>query len=314
MEIFFDYKKVPADQGTVVTLGNFDGFHLGHQRIVAETLSHARNSGLSALVFTFQPHPRQLFSADLAVLTPLDRKSALLRDAGVDFLLVQPFTREFAATDPVYFVEEILLGALNCRHVVVGYDYSFGKAGSGNPELLRRLAGNFGVGCTIVPPVTWAEEVISSTAVRRFLARGQVEMAAKFMGRFYSLRGRVEAGAGRGRKLGFPTANIYPHRAAALPAWGVYLVGILVEGKRHWGVANIGRHPTFPDNRVSLEVHVLEYQGDLYGKLLEVTFYAKLRDEKQFSDPAGLQAQVNRDLELAIALLSEGDVLKLQRI
>ena len=214
MEIFFDYKKVPADQGTVVTLGNFDGFHLGHQRIVAETLSHARNSGLSALVFTFQPHPRQLFSADLAVLTPLDRKSALLRDAGVDFLLVQPFTREFAATDPVYFVEEILLGALNCRHVVVGYDYSFGKAGSGNPELLRRLAGNFGVGCTIVPPVTWAEEVISSTAV--VLARGRW-IAAKLWAASISC-GAGWTGAGRGRKLGFPL-QYHPH--GPLACWSI---------------------------------------------------------------------------------------------
>ncbi len=314
MEIYFDFLKVDKSRGTAITLGNFDGFHLGHQEIVGKTLTVARNAGLSALVITFHPHPRQLFSADLAVLTPLEKKIAYLRAAGIDQLLVQPFTREFAATDPQDFVQEYLIAGLNCRYVIVGYDYSFGAAGAGDTKLMRQLSNAAGIGCDIVAPVTWNDETISSTAVRKCLSLGQMEKAAKFMGRFFSLEGRVEVGAGRGGTLGFPTANIYPHRAAALPAWGVYLVGILLAGEAHWGVANIGCHPTFPDNRVSLEVHILEYQGNLYGALLEISFLTKLRDERQFSDVASLQAQVKEDIQQAIALLSAGDVLKLQRI
>lgn len=314
METYFDFQKVPSPKGTAITLGNFDGFHVGHQQIVAKTLAVAGNAGLSALVITFHPHPRQLFSADLAVLTPLEKKIAYLGAAGIDQLLVQPFTRQFAATDPHDFVHDFLSGALNCRHVIVGYDYSFGASGSGDTTLLRQLTGSLGIGCDIISPVTCNEEIISSTAVRKELALGNVEKAAQFMGRFFSLKGRVEGGAGRGGKLGFPTANIYPHRAVALPAWGVYLVGILIDGEEYWGVANIGCHPTFPDNRVSLEIHILDYQGNLYGKMLDVSFLTMLREEKRFSDVASLQSQIREDIKQAITLLGVGNVLKLQRI
>lgn len=314
MEIYFDYKKKPSPQGTVVTLGNFDGFHLGHQQIVAKTLAVAGNLGLSALVVTFHPHPKQLLSGDLAVLTPLHRKIDLLNQAGVDQVLIQTFTREFAAVEPKQFIEDILFTGLNCRHVVVGYDYAFGKAGSGDTRLMESVTSELGIGCDIIKPLTLKGQIISSSVVRNYLAKGKVEAAAKFLGRPFSLGGLVEAGAGRGRDLGFPTANIYPFRAAALPAHGVYMVKVSWDGEEHWGIANIGFHPTFPDNQVSLEVFVLDYHGNLYGKTIDVQFLKKLRAERQFPDAHSLTIQMERDLAQVIALLNSDNVLKLQRI
>lgn len=303
MEIYFDYKKMLPPRDTVVTLGNFDGFHLGHQRIVGQTIDTASKLGLSALVVTFHPHPRQLFSTDLAVVTPLDQKIAILAETGIDYLLVQPFTKDFASTDPGLFIQDVLHKALCCRHVVIGYDYSFGKAGAGDTNFMKSTTQALGMGCDIVAPVTWDQEIISSTAVRKYLAMGDVETAAKYMGRLFSLRGRVESGAGRGKNLGFPTANLYPGRASALPAFGVYLVKVRVQGKEFWGLANIGCHPTFPDNRISLEVFLLDYQGNLYGSIIEVAFFKKLRDEVRFSDPDSLKLQVRQDIDQALYLI-----------
>jgi len=313
VEIYFSYNKIPCQTEKVITLGNFDGFHRGHQKIVSRTVASATDLGLSSLIMTFHPHPRQLFSGDLAILTPLERKAKLL-STDVDFLLVQPFTKSFAAMDPRKFIEEILIKSLRCRKVVVGYDYSFGAAGAGNTQLLQEVCGEQGLECEIIDPVWGDDEIISSTVVRNYLSQGNVQTAAKYMGRPYAIAGRVEAGAGRGKKLGFPTANIYPPPAVALPAFGVYLVKAVFQGQAHWGLANVGRHPTFPSHRPSLEVFVLDFQGDLYGEMMEIYFYQRIRPEQKFSHAKALQEQVGLDLQHAHALLETDNVLKLQRI
>ena len=314
MEIYFDYRKIPPYEGTVITMGNFDGFHLGHQKIVSHTVKMAKKLGLPALVITFQPHPRQLFSGDIAVLTPLDKKIDLLWEAGADMILVQPFTKAFAATAPSQFLEQVLYKALHCRHIVVGYDYSFGRAGSGDTKLLGMVTGRLGIGCDIIEPVTWGKEIISSTAVRAYLAQGNVEIASSYTGRMFSIRGRVEAGAGRGKKLGFPTANLYPPRSAALPAFGVYMVKVRIESTEYWGLANVGFHPTFPGNSVSMEVFIFAYQGNLYGQMIEVEFFTRLRPEIKFPDADSLKRQIEEDVAAVKALLTADNMLKLQRI
>ncbi|HOB34493.1 MAG: bifunctional riboflavin kinase/FAD synthetase [Firmicutes bacterium] len=314
MKIYFDYNKIPSQAGTVVTLGNFDGFHLGHQKIVRQTIAMARTLRLPALVITFHPHPRQLLSQQISVLTPLERKVELFRAAGADMVLVQPFTRAFAGTDPREFIRDVLFYALNCRHVVVGYDYSFGRGGAGDTNLMKAMAAQLGIGCEIVPPVTNGGEVISSTAVRKYLNQGDVETAARYMGRYYALSGRVEAGEGRGKQLGFPTANLYPARAVALPAFGVYAVKVEIAGREYRGVANIGLRPTFPAQRPALEIHILEFSGNLYGHCLTVHFLKKLRDEIKFPDVDSFKRQVKEDIRQVVALLGNSDMLKWQRI
>lgn len=314
MKLFFDYTQIPAQNGTVITLGNFDGFHLGHQRIVGNTVHTAREKGLSSLVITFQPHPRQLLAGDLAVLTPFEQKVKLIAESGTDQILVQPFTKSFAATNPSQFLKQVLFDSLRCRHIVVGYNYSFGKAGAGNTKLMQSVASQLGIGCDIIPPVTWEKEVISSTAVRQYLSKGDVETAGKYMGRLFAVSGKVEMGAGRGKTLGFPTANIYPAPSAALPALGVYIVKIRVQGHEHWGLANIGYHPTFPDNKLSLEVFILEYSGSLYGSMADVMFHSRLRPEVRFPDRDSLVRQLEQDVSRAKTLLNMDDMLKLQRI
>lgn len=313
MKIFFDYNEIPLS-GAVVTLGNFDGFHLGHQRILRQTVAKSNSLGLPSLVMTFHPHPRRLFGAELPIITPLGQKLSLLKNAGADIALVQPFTKTFAATPPARFIEEILVGALGCRHVVVGYDYSFGRAGAGDTGMIQQLTQSLGIGCDIIPPVRYGEEVISSSAIRGYLAAGNVEMAANYMGRPFAVRGRVAAGAGRGKSLGFPTANLYPASSAALPAFGVYLVSVCAESSRYYGVANLGSHPTFPGGQMSLEVFLLEYEGDLYGSMLEVGFLRLLRTERKFPDASSLRRQQQQDVNFAKALLARGDMLKLERI
>lgn len=313
MRIYFDYINVPKG-GTVVALGNFDGFHLGHQEILKKTVCKARSMGLPALAVTFHPHPRRFFGTDLPLITTLGQKMSLLKTAGVDIALVQPFTQVFASMSPQSFIEDILAASLGCRHIVVGHDYSFGRKGSGDTSLLEALTAKLGITCDIIPPVMSGRDVISSSAIRDFLAAGNIEMAAKYMGRPYQIRGRVAPGAGRGKSLGFPTANIYPFSTAALPALGVYLVQVCVSGNSFWGVANLGKHPTFPGGQTSLEVYLLDFEDDLYGSVLAVSFVKPLRPERKFSDADSLRKQLALDVKLAKTLLANDNMLKLQRI
>jgi len=313
LKIYLDYKKVPRG-GSVVALGNFDGFHLGHQKILKKTVCQARAMGLPALAMTFHPHPRRFFGADLPLITPLGQKMSLLKKAGIDIALVQQFTQVFASVSPQSFIEDILAASLGCRHIVVGYDYTFGREGSGHTSLLEELTADLGIACDIIPPVKYGKDVISSSAIRKFLAAGNIEMAAKYMGRPFMVRGRIAPGAGRGKFLGFPTANIYPFTAAALPAFGVYLVQVCVQGNPYWGVANLGRHPTFPGGQISLEVHLLDFHNDVYGSTMCVSFVKRLRPERKFPDADSLKNQLVQDVKLAKTLLANDNMLKLLRI
>lgn len=313
MKIYFDYNQI-LPKGSVITLGNFDGFHRGHQRILRETIAKAKMMGLPALVMTFNPHPRQFFGFDMPIITPIAQKLSLLKEAGANIVLIQPFSNAFAAISPSRFIEEILIAALGCQHVVVGYDYSFGKDGAGDTLLLRELSGMHGIGCDIIQPVQYEGEIISSSGIREYLAQGNVEKAAQYMGRPFAIRGRVSSGAGRGKSLGFPTANLYPASAAALPAFGVYLVCAATGGRKYWGVANIGCHPTFPGGDISLEVFLLEFSGNLYDSLLEVTFFKQIRPERKFPDSASLSMQLRQDVNFAKTLLARDNMLKLHRI
>jgi len=302
MRIFRHYEEIPAAfRGGVIALGNFDGVHLGHRAVIGTALAHARKKGVPAAVMTFDPHPRRLFQPHLPpfALTPMRLKARHVEALGVDFLYLQHFDHEFAAKTAERFVEEVLVDGLGVSHVVVGADYVFGHKRGGNVALLREMAASHGFQVTDVPPVVDdGGRVYSSTRVRRALENGDPREAAAVLGRPWEIEGRVEHGDARGRTIGFPTANIRLGEFLR-PACGVYAVraGVDQGTATDWldGVANFGRRPTFDKQDEILEVHLFDFDGDLYGKHLRVQMVDFIRPERKFEGLDALKAEIARD-------------------
>lgn len=311
MRILRHYVEFPAVlRGGVVALGNFDGVHLGHQKVINKAKDLAAGDGVACGVMSFEPHPRELFTPEAPTfrLTPFRTKSRLIESLGPDFLLMQRFDREFASHTAEEFVQQVLVAGLGVSHVVVGYDYVFGRGRAGDVDLLRAMAGHHGFGVTCVDPAL-AEDglVYSSTRIREALVAGRPRDAARLLGRNWEIEGRVEHGDKRGRSIGFPTANVelaeYLH-----PATGVYAVmaGIDRGGATDWrpGVANFGKRPTFDGRDVLLEVHLFDFSGDLYGRHLRVGLVDYLRSERKFPSLDALKTQIEEDGRAARQLLA----------
>ncbi|CAA7616285.1 bifunctional riboflavin kinase and FAD synthetase [Candidatus Terasakiella magnetica] len=297
-------------RGGVVALGNFDGVHLGHQSVILTARRMGESFGHPHGVMTFEPHPRSLFNPDQPPfrLTPFRVKARLIEALGVDLLLQQHFDRDFAGLSARDFVDQILVHHLKVKHVVVGYDYVFGKGRQGTGAFLHEMGGLSGFGVTVVPPAMSATgETYSSTSVREALVGGRPADAARLLGHYWEVEGRVEHGDARGRILGFPTANLrlgeYQH-----PATGVYAVraGVDKGGATVWhdGVANFGRRPTFDKTDELLEVHLLDFDEDLYGRHLRVALIDYIRPERKFSGLDELTIQIAQDVKTGRALLA----------
>lgn len=291
---------------TGVTIGNFDGVHLGHQELVRRTLEVCGAHGLEGVVVTFRPHPRTVLTPERphAPLSTRAERFALLERLGVRHLLELPFTRELAALTPEDFVRAYLL-PLRPRELVVGHDFSLGRGRSGHPELLQQLGRGMGFGVEQVSAVLADGAPVSSTRLRRCLAEGDVALARRLLGRPYAVSGQVAHGEGRGRGLGFPTANL-ERAATLLPGGGVYAVRARCGGRPLDGVTNIGRKPTFGGERLTVETFLLDAEGDFYGEDLRLEFVARLRGEQRFPDAAALSRQIGADVTLARRLLAEG--------
>jgi riboflavin kinase/FMN adenylyltransferase len=309
-----------------LAIGNFDGVHLGHRGLFDAAKASARQLGGPSSVLTFEPHPARLLAPEYAppLISSPARKRELLAQAGVEDLVVQPFDRAFAGTEPERFVD--LLADTGASEVVVGHDFTYGRERGGTVETLRASLGKRGLRLHVVAPITVHGLVVSSTKIREFTLEGRVEAAAQLLGRPFDLDGDVVRGAGRGRKLGWPTANIRTD-AELLPAVGVYAVRArLVEtttttttttyvppilGPPMRGAANLGLNPTFRDDAhagsrrepLMLEVHLLDVDQDLYGRLLRVEFVHRLRDERRFPNVQALKEQIARDVTAARGLL-----------
>ncbi len=309
MEVFRSLDDAAAAgtlRGCAVAVGNFDGVHLGHQRLLAAAVEHARARGARAAVLTFEPHPVQVLRPQLAppLVTPLPRKLELLASYGVDATVVQPFDLAYAATPAAEFAGRDLAGRIGAAEVVVGYDFTAGHERA-RVEALRPLLARLGILLHVVEPVTSDGLVVSSTKIREFLLEGNVEAAVLLLTRPYDLDGVVGHGAGRGRGFGFPTANV--ETAALLPRNGVYVVRAVVGGPRagagraHGGVCNVGTKPTVETNgRTVAEAHLFEFDGrDLYGEPIRVAFVARLRDERRFPSVEALRAQIAADVSRA---------------
>jgi riboflavin kinase / FMN adenylyltransferase len=311
MRIVRGLASAPPDAGpSAVALGTFDGVHLGHRAILGTALARAREVGIEAVACTFDPHPMEVLQPDRAPtpITPLDERLRLIGETGVDAVVVLAFTRELAAVEPEAFVKDVLLDRLRAREVVVGYNHRFGRGARGDPRLLEALAGRLGFRAHVVPPMTVDGSAVSSTGIRTALRRGDVAAAARSLGRPYAIEGTVTSGAGRGRTLGFPTANIAPDRAL-LVARGVYRGLVTPEGeartpdggarKAHTAVVNVGVRPTFGETVLAVEAHLLDFAGDLYGRQVRLDFVDRLRDEMRFASVEDLKAQVARDIAAA---------------
>jgi riboflavin kinase/FMN adenylyltransferase len=301
---------VPAGWGPLaVSLGNFDGVHRGHARLAQETIREAGAVGGRSVVLTFDPHPARVLHADRApaTLVTIPQKRELLAGLGIDHLAVLPFTREVAELDAEAFAREVLVGGLAAAAVVVGVNFHFGRGRSGDAATLARLGGELGFRVRSVDPVLHDGLPISSTRIRAALAAGDVAEAEHMLGRRFFVDGTVVAGDGRGRTIGFPTANVEPSNET-LPAAGVYACLLSVAGEPARGaVANLGRRPTFGEGAVRLEVHVLDFAHDLYGAAVRVAFASRLRDERRFAGPGDLAAQIADDVSRARQVL--GDAL-----
>lgn len=291
----------------IVTIGNFDGVHLGHRAILKTVVARAQDLDGEAVVYTFEPHPRKVLRPDSApqLLTTLDQKIELLEEAGVDAVIVEPFTREFARTEAEDFIRRRLHGLLRPVEVYVGYDFHFGRDRVGSMRLLTELGPRLGFSVTIIPEVTVDDSDVNSTRIRQLLADGEPERAARMLGRPFTVRGRVVKGDERGHTIGFPTANLDPDNEV-LPAAGVYAghARILDAGDPPAGsvfpaVTNVGRRPTFGGDEMRAEAHIIDWAGDLYGRKIEVSFPMRLRAERKFESVDALKRQIGEDVALA---------------
>jgi riboflavin kinase/FMN adenylyltransferase len=294
----------PAARGGAYAIGNFDGVHRGHQALLQAAKEQAMAMGGPAGVILFEPHPREHFQPDSPHfrLTPLARKLELLEALGLDVAVVLKFDAALAALSAEAFITRVLVDALAARHVVVGYDFRFGKGRAGDAELLRRFGSEHGFGLTVVAPVGEGGTVFSSGAVRAALTRGDVAAAAALLGHWWRVSGEVIGGFKRGTGLGFPTANIALAPGTAL-AHGIYAVRVYAEGGTYAGAAYLGTRPTFDDGAPMLEVFLLDYDGDLYGKTITLEFVDFVREDTKFASIDALKAQIARDCAKAQAIL-----------
>lgn len=292
---------LPRDgRGAVVTVGTFDGVHRGHREVLREIVRRARGTGRRSVLVTFHPHPLRVVRPDVAppLLTTPAEKKVLLAESGLEYAVFLPFTRTLQDYSARRFVEEILLGRLGMTELVIGYDHGFGKDRSGTVETMRELGSELGFQVDVVEAVEIEGGAVSSTRIRSALAAGDVLEAARGLGRPYSLQGPVVRGAQRGRRLGFPTANINvgdPEKL--LPREGIYAVYGWVNGSRVPGLLHLGPRPTFQGAPPSVELYLLDWSGNLYGQQVRVEFCARLREILPFSSAEALVAQMRRDEE-----------------
>ncbi len=303
MQVFRSIDEIRKDKNSVLTIGTFDGVHAGHRDIIFRLKNFAERNNLRDVVITFYPHPRTVVSDyDIKLLSTLDEKIELLESLGVSNLLVVNFTKEFSERSSEDFVKNIVCKKIGAKHIIIGHDHKFGKDRGGNEEQLKKLGKENDFTVEIVEPVIKNGIVISSTLIRNALFEGNVELAAELLGRNYCFHGKVVKGVARGTILGFPTANIeIENKRKLIPKNGVYIVECKIQDDTVYGVMNIGVRPTFSDTTsVIIEVHLIEFNKNIYDEEIKVSLLKRLRDEKKFESKEELIYQIEKDKRKAI--------------
>ncbi len=307
MQIYKHINQFPKNSRPVLTLGTFDGVHLGHQKILAHLRAVAAKNGGEVTLLTFYPHPRKVLfpeMSDLQLLSTLDEKCALLEKYGVQHLIIQPFSRDFSMLEHDEFIKQILVEKLGVKTLVIGYDHQFGHNRKGTFKDLQELAPGMGFEVVEIPEQDIEEIAVSSTRIRKALFKGDVLQASQLLGYDYTLSGQVVKGNQIGRTIGFPTANINVEDPEKLiPANGVYAVLVDVDGQRYRGALNIGTRPTFDNGERKVEVFILDFNRDIYGERITVHFKHRLRDELKFPTVNDLIEQMNADIRTTMELL-----------
>ncbi len=300
MKVVYGIKglKKPAS-GSVVTLGVFDGVHLGHAKLIRKVAERAKNTGLKSIVVTFDPHPVKVLRKKSYAprLVSLDHRLKLIEKLGVDITVVMEFTSSVRSMEPVLFIKKIVAGALNCREIFASPKFYFGKGGKAGIGELKKLAARHNIKVNIIRPVTVDGVTVGSSIIRRLILKGDIARAARYLGRPVSILGTVVAGSRLGRTLGYPTANINPHHEIVPPS-GVYAIRINIKGKLHDGVLNIGNRPTFyapRDREPAIEAHIFDFRGNIYGVTAEVYFVRKIRNEVMYNGRDALIKQIKKD-------------------
>lgn len=293
----------PPVEGTVVTVGTFDGVHLGHRAILEEIRHRARLRGLHSVLLTFDRHPLTVVRPDDAppLLTTPNEKKEILAESGLDYVAFLAFTRTLSRYTPEQFVRAVLVDRLRARELVIGHDHGFGRGRSGDVDTLRTLGGRYGFDVDVVRGVSVDGALVSSTRIRRLVAGGRVARAARALGRPYSLRGSVVHGMGRGKELGFPTANIAaPPPEKLLPAEGIYAVRACLRTEIRDGLLHLGPRPTFAGSPPAIELYILDFEREIYGEVVTVQFLKRLREVRPFDSAAALVSQMREDREEAV--------------
>jgi len=296
LKVINGLKNYPSKTKSVVTLGTFDGVHIGHQKIIKQLNKHKDNAN-SALL-TFFPHPRMVLqdATDLKLLNTLEEKKQLLAKNGLDYLVIEPFTKEFSELSAVNFVRDILVNTLNTQKLVIGYDHRFGKNREGDFEHLKELSDLYDFNLEQIKAQDIKDVAVSSTKIRKALLEGDIETANSYLGYAYLLTGNVVHGQGLGKKWKYPTINLaIPETYKLIPKTGVYLVKTALDNKTYFGIMNIGNRPTLNGKHQTIEVHLLDFNQDLYGKKIQIQLLKRLRDEQKFSSVNTLIAQIKTD-------------------
>lgn len=308
MAIFTDIKHLPEFKNAVITIGTFDGVHKGHRAILKKVVDHAAKVNGESVLLTFEPHPRKLLFPDqpLGIITPLLQKLQLITDAGIQHVVVVPFTKEFSSLTADQYVRNFLVSVFNPHSIVIGYDHRFGHDRKGDINLLKHYAADYHYELMEIPAQLIDEAAVSSTKIRKAIMEGRMEEATQMLGRHYSLKGNVMHGNKLGRTLGYPTANIHPHDAEQIiPANGIYAIQAAYDGTRYNGMLSIGFNPTVTDKKeLRIEANLFDFNKEIYGDTLEIFFVKKLRDEQKFESLDALKEQLHRDKEETEKLVS----------
>jgi riboflavin kinase/FMN adenylyltransferase len=303
--IFGFPEEARFDRPVHMTIGTFDGVHKGHQALLKSLVTRAAGEGAESVLVTFEPHPRCVLDPQNcpASLTTLDEKAVLLDQLGIDRVIVIPFSREVAALTPGDFMKRLTRG-MPLRRLVIGHDFRFGRGRRGDAAFLQRLGTRQGFELEVIGTVERGSAPISSSRIRRLVLLGQMRAAAQLLGREYFFRSIVEHGEKRGRTLGYPTANLRISPNKLVPASSVYAARVDIDGTVYQGALSVGFRPTFGGHNLTVEVYIMDFEGDLYGRTLTVQFVQRLRGEKRFASVAGLQQQMARDVENARRILA----------